>query len=199
MHTKFPPRRTLEEGNQTGPKVFPSSLLCSCTCRRSHACSGAPARRSANYRACSPEANAGPLWGPAALGASGPHRGGPAGSHLGLKMVGINPVPFYPDFCILLARFRIFGQIWNWYEIRDVKFENRTETVWLVSNHFYISRILSGYPIFTNSVYSVFTTMCVATAMNLLNFLSKCGLVSCDYILCYYVCGCELDYEVVNY
>ena len=59
--------------------------------------------------------------------------------------------------------------------------------------------ILSGYPIFINSVYSVFTTMCVATAMNLLNFLSECGLVSCDYILRYYVCGCELDYEVVNY
>ena len=114
-------------------------------------------------------------------------------------MVGINPVPFRPDFYILLARFRIFGQIRNWYEIRDVKFENGTETVWFASNRFHISRILWGYPIFTNSVYTVFTTMCVATAMNLLNFLSKCGLVSCDYILRYYVCGCELDYEVVNY
>ena len=69
----------------------------------------------------------------------------------------------------------------------------------LYPDHFCNFRILSGYPIFTNSVYSVFTTMCVATAMNLLNFLSECGLVSCDYILRYYVCGCELDYEVVNY
>ena len=57
---------------------------------------------------------------------------------------------------------------------------------------FCISRILSGYPVFTNSVYTVFTTMCVAMTMNLLNLLSECKLMSCDYILHYYVCGCEL-------
>ena len=48
---------------------------------------------------------------------------------LGLKMVGINPVPFRSDFYILPIRFHIFGQIRNQYEIRDVKFENGTETV----------------------------------------------------------------------
>ena len=35
--------------------------------------------------------------------------------------------------------------------------------------------------------------------MNLLNLLSECGLLSCDYILHYYVCSCELFCEVVNY
>ena len=66
----------------------------------------------------------------------------------------------------------------------------------LYPDHF---RILSGYPIFTNSVYTLFTTMCVVVAMNLLYLLSKCGLISCDYILHYYVCGCKLVCEVVNY
>ena len=51
------------------------------------------------------------------------------------------------------------------------------------SDHFCISRILSGYPVFANSVYIVFTTVCVAIAMSLLNLLSECGLLSCDYIL----------------
>ena len=41
--------------------------------------------------------------------------------------------------------------------------------------------------------------MCVFVAMNLLYLLSKCGLISCDYILHYYVCGCKLVWEVVNY
>ena len=36
-------------------------------------------------------------------------------------------------------------------------------------------------------------------AVNLLNLLSECGLLSCDYILHYYVCSCELFCEVVNY
>jgi len=48
---------------------------------------------------------------------------------LGLKTVGINPVPFRTDFYILPPRFRIFGQIRNQYEIRDVKFENGSKTV----------------------------------------------------------------------
>ena len=69
----------------------------------------------------------------------------------------------------------------------------------LYSSRFCISHILSEYPVFTNSVYTVFTTMCVAMTMNLLNLLSKCRLMSCDYILHYYVCGCELVCEVVNY
>jgi len=69
----------------------------------------------------------------------------------------------------------------------------------LYSNRFCISRILSGYRGFTNSVYTVFTTMCVAMAMNFLNLLSECWLVSCDYKLHYYVCGCELVCELVNY
>ena len=64
---------------------------------------------------------------------------------------------------------------------------------------FHVSRILSGYPNFTNSVYIIFTTMCVAMTMNFLNLLSECGVMSCDYILHYYVCGCELVCEVVNY
>ena len=49
--------------------------------------------------------------------------------HVGLKTVGINPVPFRTDFYILPPRFRIFGQIRNQYEIRDVKFENGSKTV----------------------------------------------------------------------
>ena len=53
----------------------------------------------------------------------------PACSRVGLKTVGINPVPFRPDFYILPARFLIFGQIRNQYEIRDIKFETGTETV----------------------------------------------------------------------
>ena len=69
----------------------------------------------------------------------------------------------------------------------------------LYPDRFRISRILSGYSVFTNLVYTVFTTMCVAMAMNFLNLLSECGLVSCDYKLHYYVCGCELVCEVVNY
>ena len=56
-------------------------------------------------------------------------------------------------------------------------------------DHFRISRILSRYPIFTNSVYTVFTTMCVVVTMNLLNPLSEYGLV----------CSYELVCEVVNY
>jgi len=36
-------------------------------------------------------------------------------------------------------------------------------------------------------------------AMNLLNLLSECMFVSCDYILHYYVCGYEFVREVVNY
>jgi len=75
---------------------------------------------------------------------------------LGLKMVGINPVPFRPDFYILPARYHIFGQIRNQYEIWDVKFENRTETVCPVSRSFPYSRIWSGYLIFTNSGYTIF-------------------------------------------
>ena len=71
-------------------------------------------------------------------------------------MVGINPVPFRPDFYILPARYHIFGQIRNQYEIWDVKFENRTETVCPVSRSFPYSRIWSGYLIFTNSGYTVF-------------------------------------------
>ena len=69
----------------------------------------------------------------------------------------------------------------------------------LYPDRFRISRILSGYSVFTNLVYTVFTTMCVAMAMNLLNLLSEYGLVSCDYKLHYYVCGCKLVCEVVNY
>ena len=41
--------------------------------------------------------------------------------------------------------------------------------------------------------------MCVVVAMNLLNILSEYGLVSCDCILYYYMCRCELVCEVVNY
>ena len=41
--------------------------------------------------------------------------------------------------------------------------------------------------------------MCVVVTMNLLNPLSEYGLVSCDYILYYYVCSYELVCEVVNY
>ena len=59
----------------------------------------------------------------------------------------------------------------------------------LYPDHFCNFRILSGYPIFTNSVYTLFTTMCVVVTMNLLNPLSKYGLV----------CSYELVCEVVNY
>ena len=45
--------------------------------------------------------------------------------------------------------------------------------------------------------YTVFT--CAAMTMNFLNLLSECGVISCDYILHYYVCGYELVCEVVNY
>ena len=38
--------------------------------------------------------------------------------------------------------------------------------------------ILSGYPVFINSVYSVFTTMCLVVAMNLLYLLSKRGVAA---------------------
>ena len=69
----------------------------------------------------------------------------------------------------------------------------------LYPDHFRISRILSRYPVFTNLVYTVFTTMCLAMAINLLNLLSECKFVSCDYILHYYMCGYELVCEVVNY
>ena len=55
---------------------------------------------------------------------------------VGLKTVGIYPVPFRSDFYILPARFRIFRQIRNKYEIRDVKFENRSKTVCPVSRSF---------------------------------------------------------------
>ena len=55
---------------------------------------------------------------------------------LGLKTVGIYPVPFRSDFYILSARFRIFEQIRNQYEIRDVKFENGSKTVCPVSRSF---------------------------------------------------------------
>ena len=59
-------------------------------------------------------------------------------------------------------------------------------------DRFCISHILTRYPVFTNLVYTIFTTMCLAMAINLLNLLSECKLMSCDYILHYYVCGCEL-------
>ena len=75
---------------------------------------------------------------------------------------------------------------------------SNSKTVWLVIN-FRIFRILSGHPVFTNSVYTVFTTMCAAMTMNFLNLRSECGVISCNYILHYYVCGCELVCEVVNY
>ena len=88
---------------------------------------------------------------------------------LGLKTIRINPVPLCPNFYILPAHFRIFRQIWNWYKIRDVKFEKGAEMVWLVSRSF---SYFPGYPIFINSVCTVFITMCVAMAMNLLNHLS---------------------------
>ena len=104
-----------------------------------------------------------------------------------MKIVGINPVSFHPDFYILLARFCIFRTNWNWYEIQDVKFENGTETIWLVSRSFPHLPYFIGIPIFTNSIYIVFTIMCVAMAINLLNLLSECGVVSSDYILHYYV------------
>ena len=88
---------------------------------------------------------------------------------LGLKTIRINPVPFCPNFYILPAHFRIFRQIWNWYKIRDVKFEKGAEMVWLVSRSF---SYFPGYPIFINSVCTIFITMCVVMAMNLLNHLS---------------------------
>ena len=75
---------------------------------------------------------------------------------------------------------------------------SNSKTVWLVIN-FRIFRILSGHPVFTNSVYTVFTTMCAAMTMNFLNLRSECGVISCNYILHYYVCDCELVCEVVNY
>ena len=62
----------------------------------------------------------------------------------------------------------------------------------LYPDHFRISRILSEYLIFTNSVYTVFTTMYVVVTMNLLYLLSKCEFMSCDCILHYYVCSCKL-------
>ena len=39
----------------------------------------------------------------------------------------------------------------------------------------------------------------MVVAMNLLNILSEYGLVSCDCIVYYYMCRCELVCEVVNY
>ena len=99
---------------------------------------------------------------------------------------------FRLDFYILSAHFCIFEQIQNWYEIQDVKFENGTETIWLVSRSFPHLPYFIGIPIFTNLIYIVFTIMCVAMAINLLNILSKCGFVRYDYILHYYVCGCDL-------
>ena len=88
------------------------------------------------------------------------------GVYVGLKTVRINPVMFRSDFYIL-------------------------PVVFVFSDKFGIGT-KSGYPVFTNSVYTIFITMCVAVAMNLLNLLYECGLVSCYYILHYYVSGCEL-------
>ena len=65
-----------------------------------------------------------------------------------LKKAGINLIPFCPDFYILPAHFRIFGQIRNQYEIWDVKFENRTETVWPVSQSFPYFPYLIGMSLF---------------------------------------------------
>jgi len=84
----------------------------------------------------------------------------------------------------------------------DMKYgmsNSRTGRKWfgLYPDCFRISRILSGYPVFANSVYIVFTTVCVAIAMSLLNLPSECGIVSCDYVH-YYAGGCELVFEVVN-
>ena len=59
--------------------------------------------------------------------------------------------------------------------------------------------ILSGYPVFTNSVYTIFIIMYMSVAMNLLNLLYECGLVSYNCILHYYVYGYELVCEIVNY
>ena len=72
---------------------------------------------------------------------------------VGLETVGINPVLFRPDFYILPTHFRIFGQIWNLYEIRDVKFKNGTETVWLISRTFSYFPYFIGISLFTNLVY----------------------------------------------
>ena len=71
------------------------------------------------------------------------------------------------NFYILPAHFRIFGQ----FEIGMKYGMSNSETG---QKGLYPDRfcILSGYPIFINSVYSVFTTMCVVVAMNLLYLLS---------------------------
>jgi len=42
----------------------------------------------------------------------------------------------------------------------------------LYPDRFHIFHILSGYSIFTNLVYTNFTTMCVGVVMDLLNILS---------------------------
>ena len=85
---------------------------------------------------------------------------------LGLKMVGINSVPFRPDFYILPSRFHIFGQIWNWCEIRDVKQDG---------NGLVCIPIVFVFLIFYRDIsllilhYTVFT--CAAMTMNFLNLL----------------------------
>ena len=72
----------------------------------------------------------------------------------GLKTVGINPVPFNPDFYILPAHF-IFSDkfgIGTKYGISNSKTGRKR----FDSYPFHISRIISGYPDFNNLVYTVF-------------------------------------------
>ena len=100
-------------------------------------------------------------------------------------MVGINHVPFRPNFYILSARF-VFSdkfKISTKYRMSNSKIRRK---------RFGLYPIVFVFSVFYRHIpFYVFTTMCMAVAMNLLNLLSEYGL--------YYVCGCELVCEVVNY
>ena len=100
-------------------------------------------------------------------------------------MVGINHVPFRPNFYILSARF-VFSdkfKISTKYRMSNSKIRRK---------RFGLYPIVFIFSIFYRHIpFYVFTTMCMAVAMNLLNLLSEYGL--------YYVCGFELVYNYLCY
>ena len=65
---------------------------------------------------------------------------------IGLKTVGINPVPFRTDFSILPARFRIFGQIRIRYGNTGYQIRNRD------GNGLTVFPIIFGFPIFVRDI-----------------------------------------------
>jgi len=67
-------------------------------------------------------------------------------SSVGLKTVGINPVPFRTDFSILPARFRIFGQIRIRYGNTGYQIRNRD------GNGLTVFPIVFGFPVFVRDI-----------------------------------------------